>query len=62
MTASRPSRCSRKADARHDARSRPATVFDDGAIDQLTGSSGRDWFFESDEDQITELNETEFND
>jgi len=39
-----------------------ATVFDDGAIDKLTGSSGRDWFFAGDEDQIVDLKDDELAD
>jgi autotransporter-associated beta strand protein len=39
-----------------------ATVFDDGAVDTLTGSSGRDWFFAGDEDTITDQSASEFAD
>ena len=39
------------------------TVFDDGARDLLTGSSGIDWFlFNSDEDKATDLSDEEFAD
>jgi autotransporter-associated beta strand protein len=37
-----------------------ATVFDDGAVDVLTGSSDRDWFFVGDDDQISGLAGNEF--
>jgi len=38
-------------------------VFDDGARDLLTGSSGIDWFiFNSDEDKATDLSDEEFAD
>lgn len=39
------------------------TVFDDGARDLLTGSSGIDWFiFNSEEDKATDLSDEEFAD
>jgi Ca2+-binding RTX toxin-like protein len=39
------------------------TVFDDGARDVLTGSSGLDWFiFNTDEDKATDPNDEEFDD
>ncbi len=54
----------RVADLRHGKRpfltasSRGATVFDDSAVDQLSGEEGRDWFFASLNDELID-NETD---
>ena len=38
------------------------TVHDDGAVDRLTGSTGRDWFFAAAGDKITDEKANEFAD